>query len=162
MGSMTRLLKDIKRDVLDDNKMKSPGPAYDSLCALFPLKAIDGKREHGLAADVAAKVTEFLIASKGKSRELGKQVAAYLEALGVLMEKYEQEHFPMAGKGVLGVEMLKYLMEEHGTKQVELAKELGGQSVVSSILAGDRKLNTRQMAALAGRYHVSPSVFFDS
>jgi antitoxin component HigA of HigAB toxin-antitoxin module len=162
MGTMTKLLEDIKQDVLDDKKVNSPGPAYDSLCALFPLKAIGGKREHGLAVEVAAKVTEYLIASKGGSAELGKQVAAYLRALGVLIEKYEQEQFPMAGKNVSGVEMLRYLMEEHGAKQADLKKDLGGQSVVSLILEGERKLNTRQIAALAERFHVSPSVFFDS
>lgn len=162
MNTMTKLLEDIRQEVLEDKKMKSPGPAYDSLCALFPLKAIEGRHEHGLAVEVAAKVTEYLISSKAKPAELRAQLSAYLEALGVQIEKYELEHFPAAGKGVSGAEILKYLMEEHGIKQIELKKELGGQSIVSSILSGKRKLNARQIAALAGKFHVSPSVFFDS
>jgi HTH-type transcriptional regulator/antitoxin HigA len=161
MGAMTKLLEDIRHRA-GGGRAKSPGPAFDALCAVFPLKAIARKREHGMAVDVAAKVTEHLIASRGRQSALRAQVSAYLEALGVLVENYEQEHFPQAGKGVSGADMLKHLMEEHGIRQVELKKELGGQSIVSAILSGKRKLNARQIAALAGRFHVSPSVFFDA
>jgi HTH-type transcriptional regulator/antitoxin HigA len=37
---------------------------------------------------------------------------------------------------------------------------LGSQGVVSEILSGKRELNTRQIAALADRFGVSPAVFF--
>jgi HTH-type transcriptional regulator/antitoxin HigA len=50
-------------------------------------------------------------------------------------------------------------MEEHNLKQADLAEELGGQSIVSTILNGKRELNTRQVKALAKRFNVSPAVF---
>ncbi len=56
-------------------------------------------------------------------------------------------------------QLLAFLMEEHNLKQMDLAGELGGQSIVSAILNGKRELNTRQVKALAKRFGVSPAVF---
>ena len=49
--------------------------------------------------------------------------------------------------------VLASLMEEHGVKQSDLP-EIGAQSVVSAVLAGKRKLNLRQVKALANRFSV--------
>ncbi|PIW64064.1 MAG: transcriptional regulator, partial [Candidatus Omnitrophica bacterium CG12_big_fil_rev_8_21_14_0_65_50_5] len=82
----------------------------------------------------------------------------YLEALGVMIENYESEHFPVSGAS--GIDALKYLMDEHGLKQDDLS-EIGSQGVVSEILHGRRTLNTRQIRDLAKRFGVSPAVFID-
>ena len=55
--------------------------------------------------------------------------------------------------------MLEYLMELKGFKQTDLAKELGGQSVVSDVLSGKRELNLKQIRALAKKFGVPPEVF---
>ena len=55
--------------------------------------------------------------------------------------------------------MLAYLMDLQGLKQADLATELGGQPIVSSILNGTRDLNLRQIKALAKRFKVSADVF---
>ncbi len=49
--------------------------------------------------------------------------------------------------------VLASLMEEHGLKQSDLPK-IGAQSVVSTVLAGKRHLNLRQVKALAKRFGV--------
>ena len=49
--------------------------------------------------------------------------------------------------------VLASLMEEHGLKQSDLP-EVGAQSVVSAVLAGKRRLNLRQVKALAKRFSV--------
>ncbi len=49
--------------------------------------------------------------------------------------------------------VLASLMQEHALKQSDLP-EVGAQSVVSAVLAGKRKLNLRQVQALARRFHV--------
>ena len=49
--------------------------------------------------------------------------------------------------------VLASLMEEHGLKQSDLP-EVGAQSVVSAVLTGKRKLNLRQVKALAKRFSV--------
>ncbi|MBI4404130.1 MAG: helix-turn-helix domain-containing protein, partial [Deltaproteobacteria bacterium] len=96
------------------------------------------------------------------NKELSTGVRTYLEGLSLMVANYEREAFPNVGKKVSGREMLKYLMELQGLTQTNLQKELGGQPNVSAILKGKRKLNARQIQALAKRFNVSPSVFFDT
>ncbi len=74
-----------------------------------------------------------------------------------LIGDYEKIQFKTAI--VSGAEMLAYLMDLQGLTQADLSKELGGQSVVSKILKGERELNLRQIKALAKRFKVSPEVF---
>ena len=54
------------------------------------------------------------------------------------------------------------LLEQHGLKQRDLAAYLGGESVVSEVLSGKRKLNATHIELLSKRFHVSPAVFFPS
>lgn len=71
---------------------------------------------------------------------------ALVVQLGEGIAAYEDAHHPLP---VLPPnEMLRYLMEEHGIKQVELP-EVGSQGVVSEMLAGKRKLNARSKSELS-------------
>jgi len=81
-----------------------------------------------------------------------------LDLLATQIEAYERQQPTMPEATPL--EVLRYLMEEHGLTQTDLAEDLGGQSVVSAILRGKRQLNARHIAALATRFQVSPAVFF--
>jgi HTH-type transcriptional regulator/antitoxin HigA len=56
--------------------------------------------------------------------------------------------------------VLRYLIDRHGLKQRDLAVELGGESVVSEVLSGKRRLNAAHIEELSKRFHVSPAVFF--
>jgi HTH-type transcriptional regulator/antitoxin HigA len=47
-------------------------------------------------------------------------------------------------------------------KQRDLAGELGGESVVSEVLSGKRRLNATHIEQLSKRFRVSPAVFFPS
>lgn len=80
----------------------------------------------------------------------------FLDTLGTIIHAYEETHHPVPMAN--GVEVLKYLMEEHGLRQSDLP-EIGSQGVVSEILNGKRELNVRQIRELARRFHVSPAVF---
>ncbi len=82
--------------------------------------------------------------------------ASLMETVGVLIAEYEEEHSTINNSN--GLEVLKYLMSEHGIKQSEL-KEIGSQGIVSEILNGKRELNIRQIKLLSARFHVSPAVF---
>ena len=79
-----------------------------------------------------------------------------LDTLGTIVRAYEEEHVAMPA--VSGVGALRYLMAEHALTQSDLP-EIGSQGVVSELLAGKRKLNLRQVQALAARFNVSPAVF---
>jgi HTH-type transcriptional regulator / antitoxin HigA len=80
-----------------------------------------------------------------------------VDALSELIAAYDAEHggVPQASPP----EVLKFLMEQHDLKQSDM-KEIGSQGVVSEVLSGRRQLNSRQIKALAKRFNVSPSVFF--
>lgn len=80
-----------------------------------------------------------------------------LDTLGTIVHAYEEEHYQMPAVG--GIEVLRYLMDEHALTQSDLP-EIGSQGIVSEILSGKRALNVRQIQALSQRFGVSPSVFF--
>jgi HTH-type transcriptional regulator / antitoxin HigA len=79
-----------------------------------------------------------------------------LDTLGILIEAYDNKHYPLSDGN--GIDALIYLMEEHSLSQSNLP-EIGSQGVVSEILNGKRKLNIRQIQALAKRFKVSPATF---
>lgn len=84
-------------------------------------------------------------------------LASLLELVGELVASYEARLPPVPDAPPRDV--LRLLMEQNDLTQADLRAELGGQPVVSDILAGKREINARQAKALAARFHVSPAVF---
>lgn len=83
------------------------------------------------------------------------------EAIGLLtllIERYESEHYPVPHADP--VDVLKCLLDQNSLLQRDIAAELGGESTVSLILSGKRRLNRDHIERLSQRFHVSPSVFF--
>ena len=72
-----------------------------------------------------------------------------LDTLGILIEAYDNEHYPLPNCN--GIDALIYLMEEHSLSPSQLP-EIGSQKVVSEIISEKRKLNVRQIQALAERF----------
>ena len=83
-----------------------------------------------------------------------------IELLTLLIERYEQENYTIPEASPADV--LRFLLERHGLRQRDVAAELGGESVVSEVLSGKRRLNTAQIEQLSRRFRVSPAVFFSS
>ena len=81
-----------------------------------------------------------------------------IELLTLLIERYEQEQFSLPAASP--AEVLRFLLDQHGLRQRDIAAELGGESVVSEVLSGKRKLNTAHIEQLSRRFNVSPAVFF--
>lgn len=81
----------------------------------------------------------------------------FIETLSVLIEAYDEAHHAIPDAS--GVEILEFLMEQHGLSQSEIP-EVGSQGVVSEVLNGKRELNKRQIEALSRRFHLSPAAFF--
>jgi HTH-type transcriptional regulator/antitoxin HigA len=73
------------------------------------------------------------------------------------IEAYENHRYPL--KKVSSIDMLKFLMDEHGLGQNDLP-EIGSQSLVSKILSGERQLTLEHVRSLSKRFGVSPTVFF--
>ncbi len=85
-------------------------------------------------------------------------LADLLDIISTLVEHYEDRKYGEP-KDIEPKEVLRFLMDEHGLKQVDLSEVLGSQSLVSEVLAGKREINVRQAKALAKRFGVSPAVF---
>ena len=143
------------------------------------MERIDGKGESGMASVLANPVemieqgAPHLIRSEEQLEDytkalyrltsVAKPTPAQVEAidlLTLLIERYEEAQFPVPDASP--TEVLRFLLERHGLKQRDLAADLGGESVVSEVLSGKRKLNATHIEQLSKRFHVSPSVFFPS
>jgi HTH-type transcriptional regulator/antitoxin HigA len=118
--------------------------------ALRPLLSIRNEHEY----DQAAEWLNRLLDEVGTNEQ--HLLYTLLDTLGTLLHVYEEQHHPIPECS--GVEVLRFLMEEHALTQSDLP-EVGSQGVVSDILRGKRELNLRQIRALAKRFHVSPAVF---
>ena len=118
--------------------------------ALAPSLVIRNEKEY----NAAAKRLNELLDEIGTNEK--HPLYTLLDTLGTLVHAYEEEHYPIPEAS--GVDVLRFLMEEHGLTQSNLP-EVGSQGVVSEILNGKRELNVRQIRALAGRFKVSAAVF---
>lgn len=81
------------------------------------------------------------------------------ELLTLLIEQYEERRhaIPKARP----VEVLRFLLEEHGLSAKDLWPLIGSKGVTSEILNGKRNISLAAAAKLADRFHVSPTVFVD-
>jgi len=86
----------------------------------------------------------------------GHPLMSLVDIIGDWLEAWDQQRRPMTEAS--GVEVLRYLMREHGLRQSDLPG-VGAQSVVSEILSGRRQLNLRQVRWLAERFGVSAETF---
>jgi len=118
--------------------------------AISPLLSIRNEHEYDLAMERLNRLLDEV------GTDEGHPLYTLLDTLGTLLHTYEEQHHPMPECS--GVDVLRFLMEEHGLTQSDLP-EVGSQGVVSDILRGQRELNVRQIRALARRFHVSPAVF---
>jgi HTH-type transcriptional regulator/antitoxin HigA len=82
---------------------------------------------------------------------------AVIELLSLLIEKYEDEHYPVPT--ATPVEVVRFLLDQHGLKQRDVADLFGGEPQVSMFLSGHRKLTIPQIQALSERFHVGTDVF---
>lgn len=133
-------------------------PKYRKLIAAVPLRPIHNQEEY----HKYLQVLEFcfdVLENPSVSKNAKIILAEYAKVLGLLIKEYEKRCFPFS-EGTQA-DILRFLMEEHHLTQHDLEKELGGQSVVSSILNGKRRLNVRQIARLSKRFNLSPATFFN-
>lgn len=75
-----------------------------------------------------------------------------LEILGVLLEKYENEHFPIDAPDP--IEAIKFRMEQMGYNQKDLAEIIGYKGRVSEILNKKRKLTLEMIRNLHEKLNI--------
>src|ERR1017187_30543 len=93
-----------------------------------------------------------------RQRHLTAEEKNFMELLTLLVEAYEEKHYPV--RSASPVEVLTELMTANNLRQKDLAPMLGSESIVSEVLSGKRELNKRHIEKLSKRFKVSPEVFF--
>jgi HTH-type transcriptional regulator/antitoxin HigA len=92
-----------------------------------------------------------------KQNELSPEEERLLELLAVLIETYEDEHYPMPE--LSPIEVLKFLMEERELKQSDLLHIFGSSGITSEVVNGKRSISKEQAKKLAKFFKVSVELF---
>jgi len=115
----------------------------------FPLKTIKNDDGHEEATSV---ISELM------GRDLDGGTGDFLDALLVLVNKYEDEHHAI-DETMTPQRALRSLMESNTLSQADIGRIIGSESAVSMFLKGDRDLSKAQIKKLADRFKVDASLF---
>lgn len=111
------------------------------------IKPIKTKKDY----EAAIARLEILFDAK-KGTEKGDE----LEVLTLLIEKYEDNNFPVELPDP--VEAIKFRMEQLGLTQTDLAEVVGQKSRASEILNRKRKLSLEMIRQLSSSWHIPTQV----
>jgi HTH-type transcriptional regulator / antitoxin HigA len=125
--------------------------AYGKLLAKSQPQPVHSEQDHDRMIENIAALME-----RGEAN-LSREEASLLEVMSILVERYEQERYPL--KPLKPGEVIQFLMEQRGLQQRDLARALGSRSHLSEILSGKREPSKEQAKKLAGFFHVSPALF---
>ena len=122
---------------------------YASLLAKYQPKVIKTDEENeqaiALAEELSHRVNQTL------------EESALLDLLIALIEKYEDEHYPMAESTTHS--MFLHLIDAQSVKEADLVAILGSKEVVSQVMSGKQEI-TQEMAKVLGNFfHVDSSLF---
>lgn len=83
-----------------------------------------------------------------------------LEILGILIDQYENEHFPIGLPDP--IEAIKFRMEQMGYSQNDLAKVVGLKSRASEVLSKKRKLTLEMIRQLHEKLNIPTNVLIQA
>lgn len=126
-------------------------PEYRALHAKYPPKVIRSEQEN-------ERYTAILYDRDQRSRAFTPAEKEFAELLTLLIEDFEARQYSLPRAKPLDV--LRFLMDQHGLKQKDLVDVFGTPSIVSEVLSGKRELNKDHIQRLSERFRVSPGVFF--
>jgi HTH-type transcriptional regulator/antitoxin HigA len=102
--------------------------------------------------------TEILYSLDRRYKTLSTAEKDLAELLTLLIEEFEEKRYRLPRSRPLDV--LRFLMDQHGLKQKDLTPVFGTPSIVSEVLSGKRELSKQHIKRLSVRFHVSPELFF--
>jgi len=121
---------------------------------LIPTPILDFTRPHVLrnAREYDAAVSEIdALLDRGR---LSREKEDRLEFLTLLVEAYDDAHYPM-GERSTPQSVVDFLLEQNDMTRAELAPLMGGRSRVSDFFNGRRQLSLGQIQKLRERFGVS-------
>jgi HTH-type transcriptional regulator / antitoxin HigA len=122
---------------------------YGSLLAQYRPRVITSESENDTAITLAEELEHR--ANRTSEEE------ALLDLLVTLIEKFEEEHYPIPESSPLA--MLLHLMEARDYKQEDLIGVIGSRGVTSEVVNGKRSISKAQAKALAEFFKVDAGLF---
>jgi len=122
---------------------------YASLLAQYRPKIIETEAENDAALALAEELEHRPYRTPEES--------AFLDLLVTLIERFEEEHYPVPVASPLS--MLLHLMEARELKQEDLVGVIGSRGVVSEVVNGKRSISKAQAKALAKCFNVDVGLF---
>jgi HTH-type transcriptional regulator/antitoxin HigA len=89
--------------------------------------------------------------------KLTAEEGALLDLLAALIERYEEEHYPIADAP--GHRILASLLKERGLKQSDLLSVFKSRGVISELVSGKRPIGPKVARKLGKFFGVNPAVF---
>ncbi len=112
------------------------------------LKIIRSDEEHEQAMD-------RLLVLMRQNPPRGTPESDELEVLGVLIEQYEDEHYPIDDADP--IEVIKFMMDQQNLKKKDLIPYIGSASKVTEVLNGKRNLSLSMIRRLSEGLGISAS-----
>ncbi|NIF21492.1 helix-turn-helix domain-containing protein [Candidatus Pantoea multigeneris] len=84
--------------------------------------------------------------------EIGSEAGNFLEVMILLIEKYEQEHYPIEAPDP--VEAIKFRMDQQGLKPADLVPAIGRTNRVYEVLNYKRQLTLPMIRKLHSMFHI--------
>ncbi|MBE9006855.1 transcriptional regulator [Fortiea sp. LEGE XX443] len=122
---------------------------YALLLAKYQPKVITNDAENEQAILIAEELAH-------RQNRTSEESALY-ELLIALIEKYEDEKYPMGETTPLSI--LRHLMEARNLNETDLIGVIGSSSVVSEIINGKQEISQAQAKALGEFFHVDAELF---
>ncbi|MGL5881029.1 MAG: helix-turn-helix domain-containing protein [Xenococcaceae cyanobacterium] len=122
---------------------------YANLLAKYQPKIIQNDEENERAIAIAEELTH----KHNKTEE----ESALLDLLIALIEKFEDEHYPMGN--TTPHSLLLHLMEARNLEEVDLVEVIGSHELTSEIVSGKRAIAPEQAKVLGKFFDVDPSLF---
>ena len=126
-------------------------PTYADLVIKVLPTAIQSEEEYEI---MMANIDELMSISEEK---LSPEEERLLETLAILVEEYEDKHYPMPE--VSPNDTLKCLIEDRELKQKDLLHIFGSSGITSEVVNGKRSISKAQAKKLAEYFKVSVELF---
>lgn len=124
---------------------------YKVLIEIFPLIPIKDESHLDRAHEVAQKLM---------LRQLSESEDDYLQVLLDEIAKFEKKFHELQLQTLSPLEILLSFLDDHGLKQVDIAKILSVSSgVANEIVKGKRELTNKQCVKLGEYFKISPAAF---
>ena len=132
---------------IDVRALQQTWKAFDRVARLRPIRSV---KEY----DSTVALMNRLLDVAGDRED--HPLSGLLDLVGSLVQEYDRSHYAI--KASEPREVLRYLIETRGLKQVDLS-QIVPQGNLSAILSGRRKISAALAGKLARFFHVSPALF---